>query len=175
LHPASHFASRIAAPEAAMTRASRSFALSFALAILLLFSGTVLASHHEEGEEKPSSGVSTQQMIEEQLGDIPTADEIITELTTELELSTEQATSIRPILIRLSKQALELVEKFQAGELHRMTLMMKITTIGNEAAKAMEPYLTPDQTKKYGQLRREQRKDMMRQFMKVQSAPQNPQ
>jgi hypothetical protein len=158
-----------------MTRASQSFALSFGVAIPLLFCGTALASHHEEGEEKPSSGVSTQQMIEEQLDDIPSVDEMIDELTTELELSTEQATSIHPILIRLSKQARELVEKFQAGELHRMTLMMKITTIGNEAAKAMESYLTSDQTKKYAQLRLEQRKDMMRQFMKVQSAARAPQ
>jgi hypothetical protein len=52
---------------------------------------------------------------------------------------------------------------------------MQVQTIGNEAAKEMEPYLTSDQTKKYGQLRLEQRKDMMRQFMKMQSAARTPQ
>jgi len=157
-----------------MIRASRLFALlfamPFALAIPLLFSAAALASHHEDGEKKPSAGVSMQQMIEEQLGNIPSADEVIAELTANLELSGEQASSIRPIVARMSKQMLALVEKFKAGELQAMGLMMQIQSMGTKAAREIESHLTPDQTKKYGQFRVEQRKTMMKQFMNAQSA-----
>jgi hypothetical protein len=158
-----------------MNRTRRSAASILVLLITFALGVTPgFAAHHEEaeGESAPATpgGDSVSKMIEDQLGQIPSPDEVLAQLQTDLGLSAEQAEAIRPIVNEMSASLGKSVDQFKAGTIPPMGLVMQLQNTGNKAAKQIETHLDPDQVTKYTQMRLEQRQAMMRQFMKAQSA-----
>lgn len=149
--------------------------LGLALLALAVFgAGTLQADSHEAGEEKAeekttAAAASTQKSMEDMIGEgldkIPTGeegiDQILGELTKQLELTTEQQGEIRPIIGDTVGKMEKTRDRFKAGEINAMALGMQIQMASQKSARLIEPILTEEQQVQYKAMQMKQRKEMM--------------
>ncbi len=150
---------------------------SVGLALLLVGISDVRADSPAESAEAAAKAPSTdpmRAMLEERMADIPSGEEgvnrLLSELTSQLELSEAQQKEIRPIFEKMVTSMEGSRDRFQSGSLSPMALGMQVQMAGRKAAKQIETHLDEAQKVKYAEILQEQRRQMMKAMQKARAA-----
>ena len=122
------------------------------------------------GGSSVASAPGVQKLIDEQLAQIPSGEkgvnEIVESLKERLTLTPEQIEDIRPTIVDTVGQLERIRDRFEAGEITAMALVMQLQMVGQRSAVLIEPQLGEGQVAEYRAMRQEQRQQMMQAMMK---------
>jgi hypothetical protein len=138
------------------------------LSLCMVLAAATYAS--ADGQQAGAPADPMKQMMEEQLARIPTGEEgvnsIMSELSERLTLTATQQAEIRPTIEQTVAAMEDGRNKVQSGEMTPMAMAMAIQMAGQKAAVQIEPILTEEQLVVYKQMRQDQRREMMQAMQK---------
>ncbi|MDE0884771.1 MAG: hypothetical protein OSB70_04505 [Myxococcota bacterium] len=111
-----------------------------------------------------------EQQVRDQLDRLPSGDEgvsqIMTELDQNLELSPEQETDVREVVTDEVADLQKLRSRFESGELTAMAFGVQVQMQLRKMGDLIDPLLDPEQQTQYKAMRQEQRREMMKAMQK---------
>ncbi len=142
-----------------------------AMMVLLIILVGGAAPALAEGEEAAAdTRTPLQKQVEEQLGRLPSGEEgvqqILTELDKRLSLSAEQDNDVREVVSESVADLGKLRERFESGELTAMAFGVQVQMQLRKMGDLVEPLLNADQQVEYKAMRQEQRREMMQAMQK---------
>jgi len=151
---------------------SRDVAILCGVAAMLVMLGASGAS--AEAKAPAPTAAAGQAELEKRLAEIPSGEEgvvqVLTALDERLTLSDEQKDQIRPIVVDTVADLEKVRDRFIAGDITPMALVMQMQMAGQKSATLIEPHLTEAQVADYAAMRQEQKQQMMKEMMKTQRA-----
>ncbi len=141
------------------------------LLVHLLALGLLSASPaFAEGSAAAGTNSSLEQQVKDQLDRMPSGEEGVTQIMTELEgklaLSPEQDKDVREVVTDGVADLQKLRARFESGELTAMAFGVQVQMQMRKMGDLIDPLLDPDQQAKYKALRQEQRREMMKAMQK---------
>lgn len=150
------------------TTASGFVATSLVIGALLLLAGS---SPVRAEAEAVAPG---QEALQKRLDEIPSGEagvkQVLASLDERLDLSPGQIEQIRPIVVDAVADMEKIRDRFQAGEITPMALVMQLQIAGQKSATLIEPHLSEAQAVDYAAMRQEQKRRMMQEMKKARAA-----